>query len=157
MIERESLIIGSSIASGATSSHETFNVSHDYGLIDVLTQLAYRKSLIAKVTGIVTAGGLVLCLVLPDRFTATAKLMPPQQSPSSASMLMNQLTSSGAGSLAAMAGGGLGLTNPNDIYLGLLNSRPVADAIIRKFRLTKIYHLRDMASARDEFAKYTSI
>ena len=43
-------------------------------------------------------------------------------------MMMNQLANIGVGSLAAVAGGGLGLKNPNDIYVGLLNSRPIADA-----------------------------
>jgi len=157
MIEEHSPTIGSATTSDGNFSLETLSVGHDYGLIDVLTQLAYRRWLIAKVTGIAVASGLVLCLVLPVRYTATTKLMPPQQSPSSASMLMNQLTSSGAGSLAAMAGAGLALKNPNDIYVGLLNSRPVADAIIQKFGLTKVYHARDMTAAREKLAQYTAI
>jgi tyrosine-protein kinase Etk/Wzc len=157
MIEQHSPTVGSPTTPDGNFSLETLSVSHDYGLIDVLTQLAYRKWLIAKVTGIAVASGLVLCLVLPVRYTAATKLMPPQQSPSSASMLMNQLTNSGAGSLAAMAGAGLGLKNPNDIYLGLLNSRPVADAIIQKFALTEVYHARDMTAAREKLAKYTAI
>ncbi len=88
-------------------------------LIDVLTQLAYRKWLVAKVTGISMLAGVVLCFVLPVRYTASTKIMPPQQTQSAAAMLMmNQLTSVGGGSLAALAGGGLGLKNPNDIYIG---------------------------------------
>jgi tyrosine-protein kinase Etk/Wzc len=72
--------------------------SQDFEAIDVLTQLAYRKGLIAKVTGIALLAGLILSLLMPVRYTATTKLMPPQQTQSSASMLMNQLTSGGAGS-----------------------------------------------------------
>jgi tyrosine-protein kinase Etk/Wzc len=157
MIEGHSPTIGSATTSDANFSLETLSVGHDYGLIDLLTQLAYRRWLIAMVTGIAVTSGLVLSLVLPVRYTAATKLMPPQQSPSSASMLMNQLTSSGAGSLAAMAGAGLALKNPNDIYVGLLNSRPVADAIIQKFGLTKVYHARNMTAAREKLAKYTAI
>jgi tyrosine-protein kinase Etk/Wzc len=70
---------------------------------------------------------------------------------------MNQLTSGGAGSLAAMTGGGLGLKNPNDIYLGLLNSRPIADAIIQTFGLAGVYHAKDMTAARKELATRTEI
>jgi uncharacterized protein involved in exopolysaccharide biosynthesis len=72
-------------------------------------------------------------------------------------MLMNQLASGGTGSLAAIAGGGLGLKSPNDIYVGLLNSRPIADAIIQKFSLEKVYNSRDMTAARKKLAKRTAI
>src|SRR5208337_733882 len=123
-------------------------LGEDVSLIDVLTQLAMCRWLIAKITGIAFLVGLVLALVLPARYTAVTRLMPPQQSPSTASLMMNQLANSGAGSLAAIAGGGLGLKNPNDIYVGLLNSRPVADAIIKKFNLEAVYHAKDMTEAR---------
>jgi uncharacterized protein involved in exopolysaccharide biosynthesis len=102
--------------------------------------------------------GLVLCFVLPVRYTATTKIMPPQQTQSTASMLMmNQLTSVGGGSLAALAGGGMGLKNPNDIYIGMLTSRPVADAIIQKFGLMQAYHAKDMTKARKKLAGYTEV
>jgi tyrosine-protein kinase Etk/Wzc len=136
---------------------ETSRDGGDFAMLDVLTQLVYRKWLIAKATGITLGLGLVLSLVLPVRYTAVTKLMPPQQSPSSATMLMNQLTNSGVGSLASIAGGGLGLKNPNDLYVGLLDSRPVADAIIQKFNLAQIYRAKDMTAAREKLAKYTSI
>jgi uncharacterized protein involved in exopolysaccharide biosynthesis len=145
---------------GATmsdASPEESGNDYEVSLIDVLTQLAYRKWLIAKVTGAAMLVGLVLCFALPVKYTATTKIMPPQQTQSSASMLMNQLASGGGSSLAAMAGGGLGLKSPNDIYLGLLNSRPVADAIIQKFDLKSVYRAKDMTSARKELAKDTVV
>jgi uncharacterized protein involved in exopolysaccharide biosynthesis len=126
-------------------------------LIEVLTQLAYRKWLIAKVTGIAVLAGVVFSLVQPALFTATTKIMPPQQTQSAASMMIGQLTSAGGGSLAALAGGGLGLKSPNDIYVALLTSRPIADAIIQKFNLAKVYHARDMTDARKLLAGYTEV
>jgi LPS O-antigen subunit length determinant protein (WzzB/FepE family) len=114
--------------------------------------------LIAKVTGIAMLAGVILSLVLPARYTATTKIMPPQQTQSTASMLMmNQLTGVGGGSLAALAGGGLGLKNPNDIYIGLLNSRPIADAIIQRFSLATEYRAKDMTAARKELASNTLV
>jgi capsule polysaccharide export protein KpsE/RkpR len=71
-------------------------------------------------------------------------------------LMMNQLTGVGGGSLAALAGGGL-LKNPNDIYIGLLTSRPIADAIIQKFSLAKEYHAKDMTIARKKLADYTEV
>lgn len=146
------------VAMDDASLSEAPNQDYEVSLIDVLTQLAYRKWLIAKVTGFAVLLGLVLCFVLPVRYTATTKIMPPQQTQSTASMLMmNQLTSVGGGSLAALAGGGLGLKNPNDIYIGLLTSRPVADAIIQKFGLMQEYHAKDMTQARKKLVGYTEV
>jgi tyrosine-protein kinase Etk/Wzc len=139
------------------SSWEAPSQDHEISLIDVLTQLAYRKWLIAKVTAIAMLIGITTCLVLPTRYTATTTLMPPQQTQSTASMMMNQLANIGAGSLAAVAGAGLGLKNPNDIYVGLLNSRPIADAIIHQFGLAKVYRAKDLTAARKRLAHFTKV
>jgi tyrosine-protein kinase Etk/Wzc len=139
------------------SSSTASNSGDEGNIIDILTQLALRKQLIAKVTGIALLAGLILSLLLPVRYTAVTVLMPPQQTPSSASLLMTQLTSTGAGPLAALAGSELGLKNPNDLYLGLLNSRPIADAIIQEFDLAKAYHAKDMTAARKQLADFTEI
>ncbi len=134
-----------------TSHHD------EVSLIEVFTQLAYRKQLIAKITGAAILLGLVLAFALPVRYTATTKLMPPQQTQSSASLMMSQLTAAGGGSLAALAGGSLGLKSPNDIYIGLLTSRPIADSIISRFDLMKEYRSRDMTEARKDLADFTQV
>jgi tyrosine-protein kinase Etk/Wzc len=109
------------------------------------------------VTGIGLLIGVISCLMWPVRYTATTKIMPPQQTQSAASLMMNQLANMGGSSLAVAAGGGLGLKSPNDIYIGLLNSRPVADAIIAQFSLANVYRAKDMTAARKSLARSTDI
>ncbi len=72
-------------------------------------------------------------------------------------MMMSQLASSGSGSLALLASGGWGLKNPNDIYVSLLTSRPIADTIIQRFNLSASYRSRDMTAARKTLASYTDV
>lgn len=157
MTTQTSYVAEAEIARSGTPVPEVQSVAYEVSLIEVLTQLAYRKWVIAKVTGVAVLVGLVLAFLLPVRYTATTKLMPPQQTQSAATLLMSQLTATGGGPLAAIAGGGLGLKNPNDIYIGLLNSRPIADAIIQRFDLAQVYRSKDMTEARKELAKYTEI
>src|SRR5262249_30469962 len=91
-------------------------------LLDLLIVLAKRKRLILGVTlasGVVAA---IVSLLLPNRYTATTKILPPQQSQSASTMLLNQLAGGGMGPLAALAGGSLGIKNPSDIYIGILKS-----------------------------------
>jgi tyrosine-protein kinase Etk/Wzc len=122
-------------------------------IIEVLTQLGRRKSLIAKSTGIGALIGVALCIGLPSRYTATTSIMPPKQTQSTTTFLNSQ---TGMGSLADAAGGGL-LKDPNAIYVGLLNSRPIADAIIGRFDLTRVYRSRDMTAARKELESNTEV
>ena len=138
------------------SSWEAPGDGDEVSLLDLLTRLASRKWLIVKVAGVALLIGVITCLVWPVRYTATTKIMPPQQTQSTASMMMNQLANMGASSLA-VAAGGLGLKNPNDIYIGLLNSRPVADAIIDHFRLAQVYRAKDMTAARKRLARATEV
>jgi len=126
--------------------------SDELGLIDLLVLLAGRKGLIAKTTGVFLVVGLIAALLQPVTYTATTRFMPPQKTQSAASMMMSQLSSVGGGALASMAGGELGMQNPNDLYLGLLTSRPVADAIIQKFDLKTVYKAQDMTAARKVLA-----
>src|SRR4051812_10220814 len=126
-------------------------------LIDIFIQLAIRKRMVAAITAASVAAGTILAFALPVRYSATTRIMPPQQTQSSAGMLMSQLANSGSLSVAALAGSGLGLKNPNEIYVALLNSRPVADDIIHKFSLTASYHSRDMTAARKKLAGFTAV
>jgi tyrosine-protein kinase Etk/Wzc len=153
----------SSISQTRTTLEESI-LSEDFGairkvsIIEVLTQLARRKRLIAKVTGAAVLAGGILSFLLPVRYTAITTIMPPQQTPSSAALFMNQLSNSSTGVLSAAAGLGLGIrTGPNDIYLGLLKSRPIADAIIQKFNLAMVYRSRDMTAARKKLEDNTQI
>jgi uncharacterized protein involved in exopolysaccharide biosynthesis len=147
----------SAAPSQGAASWDAAGTGDEVSLLDLLTRLVSRKWLIAKVTGTGLLIGVICCLIWPVRYTATTKLMPPQQTQSAASLMMNQLANMGGGSLAAVAGGGLGLKSPNDIYIGLLNSRPVADAIIAQFSLTNVYGAKDMTAARNSLARSTDI
>jgi tyrosine-protein kinase Etk/Wzc len=131
---------------------EMFSVT----VIEALTRLTRSKWLIARAAGIALVIGAIVSAARPVYYTATTKIMTPQQTQSSASLLMNQMASS-SGGLAMAAAGGLSLRNPNDLYIGLLGSRPVADAITQQFGLRAVYRARDMTAARKKLAANTNI
>jgi tyrosine-protein kinase Etk/Wzc len=120
-------------------------------VIDTLTRVARKKILFAKAMGVSVLAGLIVCVALPVRYTAITTIMPPKQTQSTTSFLNSQM-----GSLAEAAGVGL-LKDPNAIYVGLLKSRPVADSIITRFGLMKVYRSRDMTGARKELESNTEI
>lgn len=125
--------------------------------MQVLTSLAREKRSILWVTGIAAVIGVGIALLLPIRFTAETRIMTPMRSQSTAAILMSQLSASVASPLMSAAGASLGLHSPNDEYIGLLQSRPIADAIIREFGLMKLYGSKDMTGARKKLAENTRI
>jgi uncharacterized protein involved in exopolysaccharide biosynthesis len=114
--------------------------------IETLTEFAGQKWTVAKITLAFILVGFILCFALPTRYKATAVIMTPSQVPS-ISMLLNE-SGKGLGGLAAAASGSLGLRDPNAIFVGMLQSRTVADALISRFSLREVYGSKDMTGTR---------
>ena len=125
---------------GALPDGSSVGPEDSINLLDLALVLAVRKRFIflcGFLAAVVTA---IIVLVIPVSFTATTTMLPPQQS-SSASALLGSL-----GGLASLAGGGgggaasmLGLKNPADLYIGLLQSETIADGLIDRFHLMGVY------------------
>lgn len=126
-----------------------------FDVINVLIDLAERKTLIFSVTAIFVVVALVISLLLPSRYTATVILLPPQQQPSLSGALSSQLGAMGG--VAALAGGSLGIKNPNDMFVAMLRSRSVEDAIVEHFGLMQEYHKKYPSDARKAFEDHTIV
>jgi uncharacterized protein involved in exopolysaccharide biosynthesis len=123
-------------------------------VINVLTQLASRKRMILSVTGAAMLGGLLLSLLLPVRYTAVTKIMPPRQTQSTTAIL-NSVP--GLGLMGDAMSGGLNLRDPNSIYVALMQSRPIADDLIDRFNLMQVYGKKNRTDTRKELADSTEI
>ncbi|WP_321474146.1 Wzz/FepE/Etk N-terminal domain-containing protein [uncultured Paludibaculum sp.] len=121
---------------------------------DVLLELAAQRW---RITGVVLFTAAVCFTVLsliPSRFTATAVIMPPQQAQSLSSAMMSQFGAlTGFGATAQM----MGLKSPSDLYVGILEGRTIADAVIARFQLQQVYGRGTMTETRKVLAKYTAI
>jgi uncharacterized protein involved in exopolysaccharide biosynthesis len=131
------------------------NEENEISLLDLLILLAERKRLIFWVTAAFAILAVIISLVLPERYTATVTLLPPQQNSSIGAALASQLGN--LGGVAALAGGSLGLKNPNDMFVGMLKSRTVEDAMIQQFGLMQEYHKRYLSDARKAFEKRAGV
>jgi len=114
--------------------------------------LAKRKSLVLWTTLGAGLASAIVSLFLPQIYTATTRVMPPQQSQSIASSMLGQL-----GPLAGVAGRDLGLRNPSDLYIALLRSRTVGDALIGEFSLVGVYRTKRHLDAERQLENATEI
>ncbi|MFZ6755156.1 GumC family protein [Undibacterium sp. Dicai25W] len=114
-------------------------------LMDIFLTLAKHKKKIFVYPLAFGIAGLAISLVLPNVYKANTKILPPQQSQSTASAMLSQL-----GGLAGGAGAALGIKSPNDLYIALLKSRALTDKLIQRFDLQKRYEQKFMESTRKQ-------
>jgi tyrosine-protein kinase Etk/Wzc len=119
---------------------------------DLILLLAKRWRLI--LAALVAGGALALGLsfIISTKYASTARIMPPQQSQTTLSALLGQL-----GPLGMVGAKDLGLKNTSDLYVDMLQSRTVADALIQQFDLRKAYHLKTQLDTRLKLARRSEI
>lgn len=123
------------------------------GLLDVLLLLSGHLRLLVLLplaAGCVMLGATYLMAPI---YTASVQLMAPQQSSTTAAALLGSL-----GGAAGALGGSLGgLKNPADQWVGLLQSRTIADALVQRFKLQELYESPYRFQARDKLAQRSRI
>lgn len=120
-------------------------------MLDVLLIFAQRKWLILgwALVGLVIA--IIAILRAPTLYQAEGTIMPPQQEQSSAAVL-SQL-----GALTAFAGVGsnLGLKNPADLHIAILQTNLVAHHMVDRFHLMDAFKIPDRDGAAGMLRKHS--
>ncbi|QDG71794.1 GumC family protein [Janthinobacterium tructae] len=122
--------------------------TESFNLIDVLAIFARQRKIMVVIPILTMIAAIAAAFLMKPFFVSTAAILPPQQATSAASMMLSQL-----GGLSAAAGGLGGLKNPNDIYVGMLQSRTISDQLITQFKLQERYDETTMDDVRKELLK----
>lgn len=122
-------------------------------LLSVLWERRWTLVAVPLTVGALSVAGSFL---FAPKFLGEVRMLPPQQAQSTASALLGSI-----GGLAGLAGGGaataLGLKNPSDQWIGILQGRTIADALIERFKLRQRYEVDLQMEARDELDNRTTI
>src|SRR5271165_3189628 len=121
-------------------------------VLEVLLVLAREKKRILLVTLGVAVLATIVVFLLPKMYTATTTLLPPEQKQSSLNSMLGQI-----GALAGLGGSDLGLKNPADLFVAMLNSRTVEDNLINRFDLRKVYRAKRYQDARNDLESHSKI
>jgi len=124
------------------------------GLQDYVAAIAGRRRLISGITVAAAAAATIGSLLLPDIYTARAKILPPQQQGGLLSAAMMQ------GALAAIGGDLLGESKTAKLYAEMLKIESLRDPIIERFKLHDVYgrkYREDVYRAMDKKILVTSI
>lgn len=115
-----------------------------------------RAVLLARVTALGTLLALLVAFLLPRRYTSTISLMPPsRQMPAGMMAAVGELANNPqVGNYASEL---LGAKSTGSMFVGVLQSRVVADALIDKFDLRRVYGDKYYYQARRQLAKNTGV
>src|SRR5208283_3515147 len=117
-----------------------------------LTQVWIRRRFLVLM---LMAGGALAAaaaFLLPNIYTATALILPPARPQSLSAAMMGQMSGM-AGALAPS----LGLKDPSDMYIGIMQSRSVLDDVVTKFELQQVYRVSTRDAARRKLLDRVSL
>jgi tyrosine-protein kinase Etk/Wzc len=133
-------------------------------LVGYLIVLAkYSRMIICGSASVAVLTYLILFL-LPNKYTATTRLLPPGQNMTISAQVLNSMGGAGTpgrspGGLAGgeIAAGLLGLKSPSDLYAALLTGNAVYDRIIERFNLRQLYNEKYIESTRKALSRKANI
>jgi tyrosine-protein kinase Etk/Wzc len=137
---------------GNSDRREGADEHHGVRALDALIFLGRRLRMLVLVPFAAAIGAAAVSLLLPNMYSGVTKILPPQQNQSSAALMLAQL-----GNIASLPGASLGIKNPNDLYVGMLKSRTVADNLVVRFALKELYQQESMEDARRVLEERTAI
>jgi uncharacterized protein involved in exopolysaccharide biosynthesis len=135
---------------------DAYEEADEVRVLELLVILARHKRVVLGFPVVCMLLAALVALTLPNVYTGVARVLPPQggASPLAAALLDSVTGGGGSGNLVGQA---LGLKNPSDLYVGMLQSRTVTDAIIERFELQKLYDQQTLVETRKKLGRYTTL
>ncbi len=128
----------------------------EVNLLDYLIVIVKHSRMIVFTTMAMTVLIFLILFISPNMYTATARLLPPQQNMTLSAQILDSLSvgssSLGGGGVSGMGGAAaslLGLKSPGDIYIGILKGDTISDRMIQRFDLRNYF--KSSPSSKDPF------
>lgn len=122
----------------------------EVGFADFVLPLVRRRKLIVRIVGVAAVGSVVAALLWPQTWRAGVTVLPPER------RMDNPLFVPGGFEQIGSTLRGIALrqiATPTDIFIAILESRNVGEAIVERFGLMEEYDVRTMSKAIKELEK----
>jgi capsule polysaccharide export protein KpsE/RkpR len=114
-----------------------------------------RRALLYRWAVIGFIASAIIAFLIPMRYTAVTRLMPPDQTSQGLASMFAALGKSSE--LGAIGSELFGMKTSGDLFLGVLKSDSVENAIIDKFDLRKVYGVKRYEDARKQLENRTDL
>jgi capsule polysaccharide export protein KpsE/RkpR len=138
-----------SIPEGAT--REDGNSVEKWRLLWENRARLYRSALIGLVVST------IIVFLIPVRYTTTSRLMPPDQASQGIASMVAALGKGGTSDLGSIGTELLGVKTSGDLFVGVLKSETVQNALVNKFDLRKVYGEKRWQDARKKLENRTDV
>jgi tyrosine-protein kinase Etk/Wzc len=118
--------------------------------------LKWRSLILVNTLGLALIG-VALSFILPARYSATARLLPPPEDDLFG--LTSVLSGGMAGGLSRLRSGFMSMATPSDVMLGILGGRTIAERVVERCSIIEYYGIRDssMEEAMTQLGRMTSM
>lgn len=114
-----------------------------------------RRILQFVVVGLIVSAA--VAFLIPARYEAVARLMPPDQSGGMTASMLGALAAKAGDGLGSMATDLLGMRTSGATLVGILSSRTIQDDLINKYDLRRVYSKSKYESTRKMLQERTAI
>jgi len=128
----------------------------EINLLDYIRVIFKYRRMILWICGIAIVTTVIISLLLPEIYSATTTIVPPTEILQKGAGLTKVLGKEES-SISLIVSEAIDVKNIVNTYVGILNSRVVADAIIDRFNLLRIYDVKKRSEARNKLRKNTTI
>jgi tyrosine-protein kinase Etk/Wzc len=143
---------GSTLEGNAFPIEAATKTGSEVDTLDVLLVLSSRKRMIVSVTIAAAVLAAIVSLLLPKTYTATTTILPPEQSQSAVSALFGQI-----GLLSGLSSSDFTGKDSSDLFVAMLKSRTIQDALVNRFDLRREYWVKDYQDARKKLNSRSDI
>jgi capsule polysaccharide export protein KpsE/RkpR len=120
--------------------------------------LWHSRRLLMRFAAVCLVINLGLCLLIPKTYTSEARIMPPEGGGSSSALIAALAGRSMQGELlSGLAASLMSPRNSGALFIDLLRSTSVSNALIERFQLQHVYHKRYRVDAAKALGRRTEI
>ena len=124
---------------------------------DRLRLLWAKRRFLRQAAAVGLVASILVAFSIPNTYTSTAQLMPPDSESTSGMAMMAAFAAKGEAGLGPVAGDLLGLKTTGALFIGVLRSQTSQEQLVRQFDLKKVYGSRLIVDARLKLDENTSI
>ncbi len=131
----------------------------EHGILPYLELFWAHRKWLLKAGLCAFFASIVIALLIPVRYLAVTRLMPPDSQSSSSLGLLAAMSgrAGAANAFGGLAGDLLGIKSSGALFVGLLSSDTIEDRLIEKFQLQKVYGDSKIEDARAQLGEHTGI
>lgn len=128
-------------------------------VVIVVSRMLELQREILRVLGCALLTIVIVVFCIPAEYQSTVRLMPPerQQLGGLAAMLASAGEEKGGTAVGSLVADSIGLKSSGALYVGILKSVTVQNALVDQFNLCKVYRKRYREDARQRLSEFTDV